>query len=237
MPPDRKIFFERVKPQMVGRQRRSDARLDDRVAFHHTAFASAEPRPIERMRHRADQTRGSAPRQARVRIKRDDVANTGKICRDDAANGHKCGARRAAQKLVQFMQLPALALPPHPFAFALVPNTLAMKEEKAFAAAGGWTIVACSAARSRRPRAPADRRRPAGFRWAHPSNPRAARSADLRPDSPGSELPAARLAPRFPLRWSAAWARRRSFANLPGCLGAIPAAAAFAAQANPSLRG
>src|SRR5258708_20510408 len=39
------------------------------------------------------------------------------------------------------MQLPSFALPSHPFAFALVPNTLAMEDEEALAVAGGWTIA------------------------------------------------------------------------------------------------
>src|SRR5260370_8094183 len=39
------------------------------------------------------------------------------------------------------MQLPSFALPSHPYAFALVPNTLAMEDEEALAVAGGWTIA------------------------------------------------------------------------------------------------
>src|SRR5690349_23753690 len=39
------------------------------------------------------------------------------------------------------MQLPSFALPSHPYAFALVPNTLAMEDEEALAVAGSWTIA------------------------------------------------------------------------------------------------
>src|ERR1017187_5711839 len=39
------------------------------------------------------------------------------------------------------MQLSSFALPPHPFSFALVPNSLAMKEEEALPAARGRTIA------------------------------------------------------------------------------------------------
>src|SRR5260370_16795493 len=39
------------------------------------------------------------------------------------------------------MQLPSFALPAHPYAVALGPNTLAMEDEEARAVAGGWTIA------------------------------------------------------------------------------------------------
>ena len=58
--------------------------MHDRIAFYNAPFAIAEPRPIERMRHRADQTSGSAPRQSRVRIERDYVANARKVWSEGA---------------------------------------------------------------------------------------------------------------------------------------------------------
>src|SRR5260370_13736333 len=39
------------------------------------------------------------------------------------------------------MQLPSFALPSHPFAFALVPNTLALEDEEALAVARGRTMA------------------------------------------------------------------------------------------------
>src|SRR6266436_9861072 len=125
---------------MVNRKRRRNARLDDGVAFHNAPFAIAETWPIERMRHRANQTNGSAPREARVCVERDHVANVRKVYRGTHTGRQKCSARRTAQELVQFVQLSSLALPAHPFAFALVPYTPAMEKKKAFAGAGGRTI-------------------------------------------------------------------------------------------------
>src|SRR5467141_3174270 len=125
---------------MVNRKRRRNARLDDGVAFHNAPFAIAETWPIERMRHRANQTNGSAPREARVCVERDHVANVRKVYRGTHTGRQKCSARRTAQELVQFVQLSSLALPAHPFAFALVPYTAAMEKKKAFAGAGGGTI-------------------------------------------------------------------------------------------------
>ena len=43
---------------------------------------------------------------------------------------------RAPQQLVEFLELPALALPAHPFLFLRVPLAFAMEQEKALAAAG-----------------------------------------------------------------------------------------------------
>src|SRR3990172_239908 len=126
---------------MVNGQRWGNARLDDGIAFYNAPIASAEPWPIERMRHRADQASGSASRQACVCIERDDVANTRKVNWGAPTDRHKCSTRRTAQELVQLVQLSSLALPAHPFAVAIVPYTLAMEEKKAFAAAGGRTIL------------------------------------------------------------------------------------------------
>src|ERR1019366_4723945 len=103
---------------MVDGQRRGNSRLHDCIALYNTPFASAEPWPIERMRHRTDETSGSTPRQARVCIERDNVANTRKVYRGAATNRHKCGASRTAQKLVKFVQLSSLAFPAHPLAVA-----------------------------------------------------------------------------------------------------------------------
>src|ERR1019366_7534043 len=103
---------------MVDGQRRGNSRLHDCIALYNAPFASAEPWPIERMRHRTDETSGSTPRQARVCVERDYVANARKVNRGASADRHKCGARRTAQKQVQFVQLSSLAFPAHPFAVA-----------------------------------------------------------------------------------------------------------------------
>src|SRR5579872_105745 len=103
---------------MLDRQGRSNARLDDCISLNYTPVAGAEPWPIERMRHRANQTGGSTSRQACVCVKRDHIANTSKVCSREAAHIHKSCARRTAQELVQFMKLSALALPAHPLTVA-----------------------------------------------------------------------------------------------------------------------
>src|SRR6202035_6182938 len=106
---------------MVDGQRRSNARLHDGIAFHNAPIASAEPWPIKRMRHSADQTGGSTPWQARVCIECNHVTNTREVCWGAPADRHKGGARGTAQELVQLMQFSSLALPAHPFAVALIP--------------------------------------------------------------------------------------------------------------------
>src|SRR5882672_2505590 len=126
---------------MVDGERWGNARLHDGIAFYDTPIASAESRPIERMRHGTDKANGSTPRQPCVRIECDHVANARNAYGGAATDGNKCSARRTAQELVQFMQLPSLALPAHPFAVTLVPYTLAMEEKKAFATPRGRTIL------------------------------------------------------------------------------------------------
>src|ERR1700682_2215224 len=114
---------------MVNGQRRGNARLHDGIAFYNSPIQSAEPWPVERVRHRTDQANGSTPRQACVRIECDHVANTRKVYWRAPTGRHKCGGRRTAQELVQFMQLSSLPLPAPPFVFALVPYTPSMGEK------------------------------------------------------------------------------------------------------------
>ena len=48
-----------------------------RIAFDDPAGAGVEARPVERMRHLADQPADRVARQARVGVERDDVADVG----------------------------------------------------------------------------------------------------------------------------------------------------------------
>ena len=57
------------------RQRGRDARLQHRVALDDAPARRVEPRPIERMRHLADQAPHRVARQPRVGIERDDIAH------------------------------------------------------------------------------------------------------------------------------------------------------------------
>ena len=114
------------------RQRRRDSRLQDGIAFHDPAGCGVEARPIERMRHLADQPAHGVARQPRVGVERDDVAHVA-----GTAGGRvheERGVGRAAQQPVQFVQLAALALPADPSPFACVPDAPAMKQQKARAA-------------------------------------------------------------------------------------------------------
>ena len=52
----------------------ADARLQDAVALRHALHARVEPRPVERVRERADERARGVERQLRVRVERDDVA-------------------------------------------------------------------------------------------------------------------------------------------------------------------
>ena len=81
--------FLKERSLTIGRERRRDARLDDRISFHDAPFASAELRPIEGMRHRPHQTGRRAARQARVCIERDDVADAGDCFRMPPACGNE----------------------------------------------------------------------------------------------------------------------------------------------------
>ena len=59
------------------RQRRRDPRLQDRVAFDDPPATGVEARPVERMRHLADEPAHRVARQPRVGVERDDVAHIG----------------------------------------------------------------------------------------------------------------------------------------------------------------
>ena len=113
------------------RQRRRDARLQHRVAFHHPAGGCVEARPVQRMRHLADQAAHRVARQPRVRVERHDVADIGGRDRRPGADVDEGGVGRGAQQPVQFVQLAALALPADPPRFAFVPDATAMQQQKA----------------------------------------------------------------------------------------------------------
>ena len=116
------------------RQRRRDARLQHAVALDDAAGAAIEARPVERMRHRADQPARGVARQLRVGVERDDVAHAG---------GHAGRRRRCATKVVSVAprssrlsscSLPRLRSQPIHRRFALVPDPPAVEQEEAVAA-------------------------------------------------------------------------------------------------------
>ena len=109
------------------RQRRRDARLHDAVAADHNAVLAVDG-AVHGMLHLAHQRADRVARQAGVAVQRHDIADAlgrGRAGRQEA------GALVPAQKLVQFRQLAALALPSHPDAFGWVPLALAVQKKEA----------------------------------------------------------------------------------------------------------
>src|SRR5262245_17032652 len=133
----------------VGGHGRSDPGLKDAVPVDDAADPRVEVRAVERMRQGADEAAGPAAWQAGVGIERDDVP-------DGVGDGWRVPARRyegrirrAAEKTVQLVQLPALALPTHPPTLALVPRALPMEQEEPFAATRGATMLVVEAGDAR----------------------------------------------------------------------------------------
>ncbi len=100
------------------------------MTHHHTAGGDIELRPVERVRHLADQATHRVTRQPRIGVKRDDVADAGGHFWRLPANGQKARVGRAAQQLVQFMQLAALAFPADPSCLAGIPEPLAVEQQE-----------------------------------------------------------------------------------------------------------
>ena len=95
--------FLEERPLPIGRQCRSNARLNQRVAIQYAAFAATKCWLIQGMRHGSHQTRGGATRQTSVGIKCDDVANIVDCFGRPACSGHESSRRGTAQQVVQFM--------------------------------------------------------------------------------------------------------------------------------------
>ena len=106
------------EPSRADRQRGRDARLQHAVALDDAAGRRIETRPVERVRHLADQPLGRVARQARVGIEGDDIADVGRQ-RRAARRSQERRVGRAAQQAVELVELAALALPAHPPALRL----------------------------------------------------------------------------------------------------------------------
>ena len=117
----------------IGREGRRDARLKQGIALNDPADTRVKPRPIEGMRHCADQSASGPPWQPRVGIQRDDVADARRRDRCSTARWHKGGVCGTAQQAIQFMELSAFAFPADPFALALIPSAPAVEKEKSLA--------------------------------------------------------------------------------------------------------
>src|SRR5215813_2322794 len=75
------------------------------------------------------QTTSHIPRQLCIGVEREHIAHLGQeLCADRLHN--EAGIRSAAQQPVEFQKLAALAFPPHPLLFRLVPQSPAMEQMK-----------------------------------------------------------------------------------------------------------
>ena len=122
------------EPSRPDRQRRRHARLQHRIALHHPARGRVEARPVQRVRHLADQAAHRIARQSRVGVERHDVTNVGRRDGRPCADVDERGVGRGAQQSIQLVQLAALALPADPPPFAFVPDATAMQQQEARAA-------------------------------------------------------------------------------------------------------
>ncbi len=118
---------------VAARERGRDARLKDAVAADDAPARRIEYRPVERVRHLADQAAHGIAQQPRISIERDHVAHVRRHVRRPAGRRDERRVRCAAQQSVQLVQLAALALPAHPAPFTVVPYALAVQQQEALA--------------------------------------------------------------------------------------------------------
>src|ERR1700722_7697056 len=87
-----------------------------------------EARPIERVRHFADQPADRVARQPGVGIERDDVTDLLRHLWRLAIQVEEVGGGRAPQQRVQFAQFAALAFPADQTVFVVVPDPLTVQQ-------------------------------------------------------------------------------------------------------------
>src|ERR1019366_7403888 len=80
-------------------------------------------RPGEGMRHLANESPARFAREPRVRVERDHIADV----LGHGGGRQESGVWGATKEPIEFAQLPALAFPPDPAAFAPVPDTPAVQ--------------------------------------------------------------------------------------------------------------
>ena len=111
-------------------------RLQHGVALDHPLEGGIDDRQVERMQHDADQLARRIPGQLRVGIEGEAEAH-GRQQLDRPDPGRETGVGGAAQQAIEFLELAALALPPHPHLLARVPQPIAVEQEEARAVFGG----------------------------------------------------------------------------------------------------
>ena len=105
----------------------ADLRLQDAVSTHDDILVRVELRLVERMRQRADQLAGRIPRQARVGIQGDDVADI--VAQRHWVTGYAQEriASVPAQQRIERSELAAFAFVTHPAPFAWIPQAWTMQ--------------------------------------------------------------------------------------------------------------
>ena len=124
----------------LGRKRRGDPRLEDPVAPGDAAGATVQPRPIQRVRDRADEARHRSAGQARIGIEGHHIAHARRWCGAGQCRGEVVRFRGPAKERIQLVELPALSLPAHPPGLALVPPATAMEQEEPRTPARGLAV-------------------------------------------------------------------------------------------------
>src|SRR5262249_20829092 len=113
------------------RERRTDARLNDRVTSNHTATIRRKPRLIQWMRQGFDHPPGLAAEQLCICIERDDKPNaleSSAIAR--TKKSFQLGRRLAHEESIELLELAALSLPADPALLALAPRTPPMEKKE-----------------------------------------------------------------------------------------------------------
>ena len=175
------------------RQRGRDTRLQHAVALDDAVLVRIEARPVERVRHLADQARDRVARQPRIQIEGDHIAHVGG--QHAVARVEERRLARAAQQVIELVQLAALAFPADPPSLRLVPTAAAMEQEEAVGA-GRRRIARVELRDAVAWRRPAGRHPPPSTRSAHRSSRTTARNRSRRPDWKDDEPRAARSARR-----------------------------------------
>ena len=111
------------------RQRRRDPRLQHGMTLDDAAGSGVEARPVERMRHLADQAAHRVARQPRVGVERDDVADAGGHA-GAAVDGQKVVSVAPRSSRLSSCSLPRLRSQPIQRCFALVPDPPAVKQKE-----------------------------------------------------------------------------------------------------------
>src|ERR1043166_5260521 len=119
----------REERTLGAREGHADARLKNAVTFRHPSELGVEARPVERMEDGSQELPRRVPREPGVPIEGDRESN---VRQDGTITDHHRVARvlPAAKKSVEFFDLSALSLPPHPAFVPRVPEPAAMEEIK-----------------------------------------------------------------------------------------------------------